>query len=1312
MAWVTRIVDMEQVEYRLSGNSGCYVQDQAEGIATPATDAQVDYRMQAAEDSGLVWIGEGLPDAGLVAGTVLDEAGKDAARALANGVHPVTGEHLVRAELRAHPRSQLTGARLVEAVEAAVTAAGVEPKDLFRGKPKQQKKYETLARMVHQQGERHRLQVGSLHRLARAAGLDLDDIYEAAELADARAHEDERVNVRVRAYDLVADLPKGDSVLWALLAEQREEAFRELVHQAKRDAFAQLEKWIGYGLASEDGELHRIATGGLLGWTVEHQSARPVDEDTPGDPHLHVHIVIANLARCEDGQWRAIANGGMDLHRHARAFDALFKARVRALAGERFGVRYERDAATRSWNVVGIPEALREHYSRRAAQVEAVAGADASREEKQRVSAETRHAKHDTGTVDLRANWRQQAQGLGIDVDAMIAAAAPGPPGPPGPDSGLTVSPGGGPQVPPPAQIAAEVFSPTRGLTTHEKTFTHAQLLAAVANACPHGLGDGELEGLADEVLKVQGYARTLPHRGSALMSNTARYTTHDILAAEQVIVDQARARYADGSARLTGDQAAAALSVFQVAAGFELSAEQRRVVERLLTAGHGVDAVIGVAGSGKTTLMEACRIGWDAVGLTYAGACLSAVAAQNLHEGSGIPSSTIASWLKRIEGGNGLRGVDVLVLDEAAMTDDRAMAVLLTEAARTGTKVIAIGDPQQLQAIGPGGGFEEVHRLVGGEFLADNRRQKDEGERAALEVWRQGAAQRERALRMLADGGRVHATDTADEARAEILAAWNQARTRWPDAHEALANLVVLAARNEDVNSLNAGAQALRRAAGELGPARTFVLPRRESLTLAVGDVVRVRQNDYRSRRRGAGPDVLNGYRAVVTDISADRRVQITWRREESDGTVSHQQAWLTPGQISQGALSLGYAMTIAASQGLTAQTSLMYGLGANSFSLYPGITRAKGENHLWLPAAALEDEETRTTLGEPRSEAELLDRALYAYGALLQQDRPAQMVSDQLRAAPDPVAPPVPEPEPEFPAWDDTVARPYGALSDTLLDTKIAKAAQQAAAAERAAADKARELESAAAELTAHASPGQRIADEAAAVLGEADRLLVLAEQETESADRVGNERDRARAMRQEAQTAAGRNRITLRAAGTSRGEQEQLIAQYTEQMAAAHEEQQRARQAAQAAQREAWQTVALSPYAGVFRDQGATGAAPRELEEMKERLSAMREFLPALARQVDTQRAEDIEHARGRESGLRARAETLRTTAAALRAERELRQQIAAQAQGQHQAEHDARQTTRPPARRAETAGAQQNRQGPDLVLRPDSPGQRVT
>ncbi|MFC9620034.1 MobF family relaxase [Streptomyces sp. NPDC056930] len=1310
MAWVTRIVDMEQVEYRLTQHSGCYVQLDGESAA-PASqqpgDAQVDYRMDAAEDSGLVWIGEGLAVLGLTSGAVLDEDGKEAARALANGVDPRTGERLVEAELRAHPRAQLVGARLVEVIEKAAEAAGVEAAALFANKPKQAAKYATLARMVHQKGERHRLQVDSLHRLARAAGLRLEDAYEAGALAEARAHEGERVNVRVRAYDLVADLTKSTSTLWALLGSGREKKFRALVHQAKQEAFGQLERWIGYGLASEDGKLHRIATGGLLGWSVEHQSARPVDDTTPGDPHLHLHLVIANLARCEDGVWRAIANGGTDLYRHAKAFDALFKARVRALAAEQFGVRYERDPRTGAWEIVGIPEQLRTHFSRRAAAVDAIAGEEASREEKLRVSAETRHAKHDTGSMDLRADWREQAEELGIDVEAMVAVAAPGPDGPYGT---LARSGPGGPLLPTPEAIAAEVFDPKTGLTAHEKEFSRAQLLAAVANACAYGVNTGPLETLADQVLGVQGFAKALPRRGPGLLSNADRFTTQDILHAEQVIVDQARSRFAGGSARLTTEQAQAALDVFAVASGFELGYEQRRAVERLLTAGHGIDAVEGVAGTGKTSLMEACRIAWDAVGVTYAGTALSAVAAANLQENSGIPARTLASWLERIASGEGLRGLDVLVIDEAVMTDDRSLAVLLKEAARTGTKVIGVGDPQQLQAIGPGGGWAEVHRLVGGARLTVNRRQKDADERAALEAWRTGPDGREKALQQLADGGRVHATDTPDEARAGILEAWNARRARWADPHDALDGLVLLASRNTDVAALNTGAQALRRASGELGTSHTFALPRGEKLTLAVGDLVRVRVNDYRSRR-GEGPDVLNGYRASVTAMSADHRVRITWRRTGSSGQATFHHAWLSPAQIAQGVLSLGYAMTVSASQGMTVDFALLYGLGANAFSLYPGITRAREENHLWLPAAALEDVQTRAQLGTPRSEAETLERALNAYAALLRQDRPSGMVLDQLRPAPEPLAAPVEAAVAQemFPRWDDRTARPYGAVPASELAARATQAERQAGAAERTVAEQARQASDGAVALAAGPGPGRRIAGQVGALLDEADRLAVLAQQEEARAAKATAAAAKARQIREAVTKAADRGRLALRMAGTSRAEQQQLLGHYTEQLTAATDEARRAQAVGEDALWQAAQLVQDSPYAGLLSDLGGTGdASPRDAAGMRQQFAAVRAQLPTVAERIDTERAETDRQARTQAVELQARAQSLRTASAAMRTEADLRGQIAAQAPHQHVQESAARDVALQQARRTAAQQAWFRRSQPFPV--PDSGGRR--
>ncbi|MFJ9079370.1 MobF family relaxase [Streptomyces sp. NPDC102278] len=1006
MAWLTAIGADEQVEYRLKERAGCDLLVEERTELDEGTDRAVDYRTRQEGETPLVWMGSGLDAVGLSAGQVLDEEGKAAARRLMNGCHPRTGARLCtsRNASRAHPKAKLTVARVTAAIEAAAAQRGVEPAALLAGKAKQQRLLAQQQRMVHRFGEGHRLQVATLQKLAGAAGIDIADVFSAAELATAREHQDERVDTRVRGFDLVLDIPKSDSVLAGLLPDDAERTYRTLVHKAGRDALALYERWIGYSVGGEDGEMVRLATGGLLAWSTEHRSARPVGDGTPGDPHLHLHISIANLGLCEDGVWRSIAARGRDMHRHASAIDGFFKARLRALTYERFGVRREQAERTGAWEVAGIPAGVRDMYSRRARAVVEIAGEGAGREEMARASAATRRAKHPTGSAAMRESWRARAESRGIDVEALLAAAAPGPPGP---DGGAGIDPvGGGPRIPPPAELAAIVFDPDTGVTAFRKDFDRAQLLAAVAGALPYGIGAdiGDLDRLVDEVLRVEGHAVALPHLGATFMSSTDRYTTRDVLDAEDVAVTQARSRFGDRSVVLTRDQVAAALSVFEVASGFALSGQQRQAVTRLLTAGHGIEAVIGVAGAGKSTLMDACRIAWDATGTTYAGACLSAVGAQGLQDASAIPSRTVAAWLGQIETGTGLTGIDVMVLDEAAMTDDRSAARLLTEAARTGTQIIAIGDPQQLQAIGVGGWFREVHRLVDGEVLTENRRQEVEAERSALEVWRTG--DRQGALEMLAAGGRVHAVETADEARCEMLTAWDELRRQWPGEQDLLANLVVLAARNADVDALNAGAQQIRRAAGELGTEHTYALPGGTRLTLAEGDVVRVRINDYRSRR-SEGPDVLNGYRAVVAEVADDHRVRIEWEakdRTESSGRRT-ETAWMRPDDIAAGSLSLGYAMTIAASQGMTCHTSLMYGLGANAYATYPGITRARRANHLWLPLQAIETEDTQARLGAARSETELLQRAVLAFAQYLGQSRPDGMISDELRAAPEPV-------------------------------------------------------------------------------------------------------------------------------------------------------------------------------------------------------------------------------------------------------------------------------------------------------------------
>ncbi|MGW2112676.1 MobF family relaxase [Streptomyces sp. NPDC001948] len=1337
MAWLTKIGTDEQVEYRLKERAGCDLVVEEQTELAEGVDKVVDYRTQQEGETPLVWMGSGLEAVGLSAGQVLDEDGKEAARRLMNGCHPLTGARLFKSRnsSRAHPESKLTVARVTAAIEAAAAEKDVEPAELLTGKPKQQRLLAQQQRMVHRRGEGHRLQVATLQKLAGAAGVDLADVFSEAELAKAREHQDERVDTRTRGFDLVLDIPKSDSILAGLLPDGAERAYRDLVHEASRDALALYEKWIGYSVGGEDGEMVRLATGGLLAWSTEHRSARPVGDGTPGDPHLHLHISIANLALCEDGQWRSIASRGRDMHRHASAIDGFFKARLRALTYERFGVRREQAERTGAWEVTGIPAEVRDAYSRRAKKVQEVAGEGASREEMARASAATRRAKHATGSSEMRESWRERAESMGVDVEAMLAAAAPGPPGP---DGGAGIDPaGGGPRIPPPADIAAIVFDPETGVTATRKDFDRAQLLAAVANALPYGIGADirDLDRLVDDVLRVEGYAVGLPHIGSTVMSSTDRYTTQDVLDAEDVAVTQARARYNDRSAVLTADQTEAALGIFEVAAGFALSEEQRRVVTRLLTAGHGVDAVVGVAGAGKSTLMDACRIAWDATGTTYAGACLSAVGATGLQDASAIPSRTVASWLQQIETGKGLTGIDVLVLDEAAMTDDRSAAKLLTEAARTGTKLVAIGDPKQLQAVGVGGWFAEVHRLVDGEVLTENRRQENEAERAALEVWRTGDHQG--ALELLAAGGRVHAVATADEARSQMLMAWDELRQEWPDELDLLESLVVLAARNMDVDALNLGAQHIRRNLGELGTAHTYALPGGGELTLAEGDVVRVRANDYRSRR-GQGPDVLNGYRAVVTAVADDRSVEITWRTKDRspDGSMRTESAWMRPDDIAAGKLSLGYAMTVAASQGLTCHTSLLYGHGANAFAAYPGLTRARKANHIWLPLEVVEDERTKEQLGQARTETEQLHRAVSAFARYLGQSQPDGMVSDELRPAPEPVTT-VPrqvehaqaredaaaalqrarrtvsaraarmkspstetslrqsaeaearrdvagqrEPaaqgerqaeQPEVPSWKD---RPYGRRSDSELAGNIASFLAEAEEYEQKAAKARGDHEALGRRLDQEraegATRGARWAQEAGAVLDTAVARLTTAIEEAGQARQADEQAQHARKVLPDITRQLESSWLALRLAGSSKKEVQELRKHYLGKAIGGEEERMRARRASDDARVAAWDTVKSSRFADSL---GATGFAP-PLDELAQKLAVMRQVLPERAQARDVRDQNELGQLNGTVQAAAKEAADWRGHAALAIAEQHRRQFLAEKHPRFHEAEDLAR------------------------------------
>ncbi len=1010
MAWATTLGPaMAQIDYRLQENSGC-------GLVV-GDDEQVSYRLDS--DRALEWVGEGLREVGIEPGTVLGEDGKRVARALASGRDPRTGVPLVEAKKAVDPRAKLDAAPLVDAVRAAAQQAGKSPAQLLAA-PRAVARFGRLQRGVAQQQHRaaartaahvdplsaaYKAGVGELEKVADAAGLRLDDLYEPGVLATAREHKDARVRVGNRGYDLTLDMPKSFSTLVAMAdpdtARQLEDAYLDCV----RETVTAVEKWAGYAMRGHHGDgkrATRVEGTGLLGWMTVHRTARPVAGQAP-DPHLHAHVTFVNMVRNAekldgdtDRQWNTIGAGGRDIHRHVKAAGTLVQARLRQVTAQRWGVRWERDPGTGAWEITGVPAGLRQVFSKRQREIEtalADRGLDrknATTEQQKTAAQQSKRAKNPAdGQLDLRADWHAQAVAAGVDPGALVAAAMPGPQPRPAPEQhrGMGVD-----------ELTAWVFRDETGLTAHRKTLTRADVLAEVLDADAAGVSSlGEAEQGADALLAGE-LAVPLPAAGAVHLSNNQRYTTTEIVTAERAVLAAATDRFAAGYAVVDEPVMALAMEQFEAANGFELSPEQRAVLARLTGAGHGVDTVVGVAGAGKTTIMAALRAAFEATGRPVAGASTAAVAVANLQTEAGIQSHTVASWLQRIETGEGLDKVAVLVVDEAAMVDDRHTAILLHAAGRSGTKVVLIGDPKQLRAVGVGGTFAAVHTMIGGLELSENRRQRDQVERHALAQWR--ADERRTALQTWADSDRVHVTTTPEQAHTAMLTTWAKARAQYPDPYDAIERLLMLAHTNTDVNALNTAAQQQLAQAGQLGSYGGYGLRAGGRLRLHIGDQVMTRTND-----RTIG--VLNGQRGIVTAIESQSGTVTIERRETGPDGPRLVQVNVPRAYIHTGGVQLAYAITAAKAQGLTADLALVYGNGMDAHVLYPAMSRDRERADLWLALDPLETDADRARLGVPGNPAEARQRAVDAYAAAVANDQPDRLVLTELGEEPDPVNP-----------------------------------------------------------------------------------------------------------------------------------------------------------------------------------------------------------------------------------------------------------------------------------------------------------------
>ena len=298
-------------------------------------------------------------------------------------------------------------------------------------------------------------------------------------------------------------------------------------------------------------------------------------------------------------------------------------------------------------------------------------------------------------------------------------------------------------------------------------------------------------------------------------------------------------------------------------------------------------------------------------------GAALSGVAADSLHQGAGIESQTLHSLLYALDQRRDrLTDRDVLVLDEAGMIGSRLMARLLKHARAAGAKVILVGDPEQLQAIEAGAAFRAIVDRCGAARLTEVRRQRDAWQRAATEAL--ATAQTADALDRYEREGMVHAHGSHAQAKAALIARWDQARRATPNQSQ-----IILAYTRADVRALNSMARDLRRAAGEIGIG-SHVQTAHGVREFAKGDRLYFLKNDR-------DMNVRNGSLGTVEKIAGD---YLTVRLD--DGRTLAIDVTLYPH------LDHGYAATVHKSQGVTVDRAhLLASRYMDRHAAYVGMTR-----------------------------------------------------------------------------------------------------------------------------------------------------------------------------------------------------------------------------------------------------------------------------------------------------------------------------------------------------------------------------------
>lgn len=754
---------------------------------------------------------------------------------------------------------------------------------------------------------------------------------------------------RTAAFDVTLSAPRSVSILWALGNAETSTTIEEAQARAVRKTLDLLQKEAVRARRGRGGS--RIEAVPLTAAVFRHGESRPTEHEDGqvfGDPNLHTHCVILNLAQRADGSVGALHS--KILRDWKMAAGATYHA---ALAAELQAAGFVIDRTGRNgiFEIAGVEDHAIRYFSARRREIEAeLAEAGGTRVDAARAVAVARSTRRAKGLPDAESRteiWCRAAQAIGIEVSRLVEHCRSFVGNRSAADDLLR-------------RRLAEL---PRSLTETRSVVDRRELVRSVAEALVGtGLDADRLAPTVDDLT-----------RGSVVIEisrdtlDQPRYSTPEMVRIERELVEMAVSLATRDEAGLDPD------AVGTLCRAYKLSIEQTAAA--LAATGSGALAIVeGAPGTGKTTLLKPIVQAWQAEGYRVIGAATAWRVANALRDDLEIEARATASWMTRAELGHPFLDRNaVLIVDEAGLLSSREMHALLGEANQTGARVLLVGDRDQLQAIGAGSGLALAARATEAARVGTIVRQHDAWAREAVVAFGQGEA--EIALQAFADHGKLVEIDGYTAAVKAVVDRVETDLVR-PDP----GSVLILARTNADVAAIGGEVRRRLNDRGILTGAEVTIDTVTSSghsseIAIAAGERLR-----FLTRLDTIG--VVNGSLATVTRMTSAGVDAAGTRHARIEALVGDRPISFDTRELTdrRGRIRLGwaYASTVYGAQGMTVDRAAVLVTPAfDRHDIYVAASRARKETVLVLDRRAVDQHILGGRDDGPPASREAIDEA-----------------------------------------------------------------------------------------------------------------------------------------------------------------------------------------------------------------------------------------------------------------------------------------------------------------------------------------------